>query len=85
MSKLNLVAPAYKLGSTVFGATLATTMAFSAAAAEQPMEYDYIFGGYAYGGYTDLSGKGDFECLSEDFLNQRYGLVDLALRVGNLL
>jgi len=25
------------------------------------------------------------KCLSEDFLNQRYRLVDLALRVGNLL
>ena len=25
------------------------------------------------------------ECLSEDFLNQRYRLMDLALRVGNLL
>lgn len=61
MSELKLVAPAYRLGSTVFGATLATTMAFSAASAEPPQGYDYIFGGYAYGGYTDLSGKGDFE------------------------
>jgi len=26
-----------------------------------------------------------YKCLSEDFLNQRYRLVDLALRVGNLL
>jgi len=80
MTKLKKVSQAYRAGATVVGATLATSMAFSTAYANEHQIYDYIFGAYGYVGHSNYTGKGNFE---GDATRWNYGgKADLAL-TGN--